>query len=273
MPDARQSAVGASHQTSPDECPRPPIFIVGCHRSGTTLLRLILDSHPNISCGPETRFLRDLKHLTRDSWSQLSLYGFPREYWHAKVATMFGSFQQDYANRRGKRRWADKTPLYAMSLDYIIELFPHAQVIHVIRDGRDVVASHRSTFGYWSAVKSTAKWHRYVNTVRAVGSQLPRDQYFELRYEELIGDTEGTLRTLLAFLVEPWDDALLQHDKKPHDVASRYSDFTKHRRASTKDSGAIYRSRVGAGKKEIDPFLKLLFWAQNAKTMRELGYR
>ncbi|HEV8165823.1 MAG TPA: sulfotransferase, partial [Actinomycetota bacterium] len=58
-----------------------PIFIVGCQRSGTTLLRLILDAHPNISCGPETRFLEDLARITGDgNWPRMRLFGFPKEY-------------------------------------------------------------------------------------------------------------------------------------------------------------------------------------------------
>jgi hypothetical protein len=57
---------------------RAPIFIVGCQSSGTTPLRLMLDFHPNIACRPETRFLADFAHLTRESWDRLRLYGSPR---------------------------------------------------------------------------------------------------------------------------------------------------------------------------------------------------
>jgi hypothetical protein len=85
---------------------RPPIFIVGCQRSGTTLVRLMLDSHPNISCGPETRFLRSFQHITDDDqdWPRLSEYGFPKEYWHRKVAELFAGIMQDYATARGTAR-------------------------------------------------------------------------------------------------------------------------------------------------------------------------
>ncbi len=251
----------------------PPIFIVGCQRSGTTLLRLILDSHARISCGPETRFLRDFAHITRDSWDRLSLYGFPKEYWHEKVAGLFDSFQSDYAQRRGKSRWADKTPLYALSLDYITELFPTCQVVHVIRDGRDVVASHRDRWGYVSALKATAKWPRYIAAARAVGAALPPGRYREVRYESLVTDTEGTLRSLLDFLGEAWDPAVLEHDTKPHDVAPRYGEFTSSRRSTTREGTAVYRSRVGAHRREVDPLLRTLVRVASGRTLRELGYR
>jgi len=69
----------------------PPIFVVGCHRSGTTLFRLILDSHPAISCGPETRFLADLEKITNAAnWPRMGLYGFPKSYWHERVAELWG---------------------------------------------------------------------------------------------------------------------------------------------------------------------------------------
>ncbi len=253
---------------------RGPIFIVGCQRSGTTLLRLILDSHPNISCGPETRFLEDLAKVTREPfWPHMAQYGFPKEYWFAQFGAMFDSFQRDYAERRGKARWADKTPRYALCLDFITQAFPTCQVVHVIRDGRDVVASHRDRFGWWSAVKSIKKWPLYIETARKAGAALPADRYYEIRYEALVGDTEGSLRKLLDFLGEPWDDAVLEHDRHPHDVPSKYQQFTASRRTATKERTAIYRSRAGAGGKKLNPLLRMLFMLISARTLHDLGYR
>jgi hypothetical protein len=249
-----------------------PIFIVGCQRSGTTLLRLMLDSHPNISCGPETRFLQDFAKLTSESWDRLSLYGFPKTYWLDKSAEFFDSFQAEYAKSRGKERWADKTPRYALTLGYINELFPTCQIVHVIRDGRDVVASHRDRWGYWSAVKAAEKWPRYVKAARRVGERLADDRYTEVRYERLVLDTEATLRPLLSFLGEPWDDAVLHHDEAQHDVAGRYEQFSKDRRAGAGDGAAVYQSRIGAHRREIDPLLRALVAVRAGSTLRALGY-
>lgn len=249
-----------------------PIFIVGCQRSGTTLLRLMLDSHPNISCGPETRFLQDFAKLTSESWDRLSLYGFPKSYWLDKSAEFFDSFQTEYAKSRGKTRWADKTPRYALSLGYINEVFPTAQIVHIIRDGRDVVASHRDRWGYWSAVKAVEKWPRYIRTARRVGARLPDDRYIEIRYEDLVLATEASLRRLLQYLGEPWDDAVLHHDQAPHDVSGRYEQFSGDRRRREGDDGAVYRSRVGAHRREIDPFLRTLVAVRAGSTLRALGY-
>lgn len=251
-----------------------PIFVVGCHRSGTTLLRLLLDSHSNISCGPETGFLTDFARITRDPmWPHLQQYGFPKEYWHRKVAELFDSFQRDYARARGKVRWAEKTPNYALHLDYINELFPTCQVVHIIRDGRDVVASHLDRWGYISAVKATRKWPLYIDRTRRAGARLPADRYQEVRYEDLVGDTEAVMRKLLDFLGEPWDEGVLQYDQKPHDVQPRYVAFSSGRRSAAKEQQAVYRSRVGAHRQELSPPLRLLTQLVAGRTLRALDYR
>ena len=141
----------------------------------------------------------------------------------------------DYAAARGKTRWADKTPLYAMSLDFVTEVFPDAQIVHLIRDGRDVVVSHRKRFGYWSAVKCVVKWPRYIRAARAAGATLPADRYYELRYEQAVGEPEKAMRCLFEFLGEPWEDGVLDYDSKQHDVAGKYTAEAERRRAAVGD--------------------------------------
>jgi hypothetical protein len=250
-----------------------PIFVVGCQRSGTTMLRLMLDSHPSISCGPETRFLAGLARITGEDWHRLSRYGFPKEYWQEQVARFFDKILSDYATSRGKTRWADKTPLYARSLDFLTESFPTCQVVHVVRDGRDVVLSHRKRFGYLSAVKAVRKWPMYIAAARATGDRLPVSRYREVRYEDLVGDTEGTMRALLDWLGEPWDATVLDFDKQPHDVPDKYVELTAQRRRGEGSRGAVYRARAGAHRRELDPALRLLAWLFDRRALRELGYR
>jgi hypothetical protein len=250
----------------------PPIFVVGCHRSGTTLFRLILDSHPHISCGPETRFLADLEKVTDDdNWPRMGLYGFPREYWHHQVATLFNDFQSRYAARRGKTRWADKTPLYAGHLDYLNALFPDALFINVVRDGRDVARSHRDTWGYRSGLKAIEKWPRYIRMAEAFAPKVGPDRYLEVRYENLVGDTNKQMRQVLDFIGEPWDEAVLHHTEHDHDVMERYDSYTSKRR-SQKGEGAVYRSRVGGGRKANDPLMRALLRLRAGKTLQRIGY-
>ncbi len=252
-----------------------PIFLVGCQRSGTTMLRLVLDSHSRISCGPETRFLPDLRRIVdeRRDWPRLARFGFPREDWLRRIREFFGGVHADYAAGRGKVRWADKTPLYALSVDFVTEVFPDAQIVHVIRDGRDVVVSHRKRFGYWSAVKCVVKWPRYIRTTRAFAARLPPQRYHELRYEDAVGDPDSALRALFEFLGEPWEDGVLRYADRPHDVAAKYTVEADRRRAAAGTDAAIYASRVGTYKRELDPFLRILVRIFSGPMLKELGYR
>ncbi|MBA3655049.1 MAG: sulfotransferase [Actinobacteria bacterium] len=243
-----------------------PIFIVGCQRSGTTLLRLILDAHPNLSIGPESRFLDDLAKVTGEDWPRIEPYGLPREFFHERFAALFHDFQMTYAQRRGKRRWGDKSPRYTLHLPFLDALFPECQVIHVIRDGRDVVSSHRERWGYASAYKATAKWQRYIEAARAAGRNLGPARFAEVRYEALVADPEPELRRLLEFLGEPWDDAVLHHNEVPHDVTASY----QSRRAPA--TGPIERDRVGSHRVRLDPVLRALLRIRSRRAWRALHY-
>lgn len=249
-----------------------PIFVVGCQRSGTTMLRLMLDSHPRISCGPETRFLEGFEPILTDDWKRLSQYGLSEEEWIRRIRGFFEGIQQDYAASKGKERWADKTPRYALSLPLVLRVFPDAQIVHVIRDPRDVAVSHRKRFGYWSCLKSTVKWPKYVGTARRDTRSLPADSYREVRYEALVGQPEETLRDLLAWLGEEWDPSILDFDKARHDVPARYHAQLAARRASAGTEAAVYASRVGSHRRELDPLVRTLVWLNSRRLIRELGY-
>ncbi|MGL5866951.1 MAG: sulfotransferase [Dermatophilaceae bacterium] len=267
-----ESATVAGSASANDPVAGRPIFIVGCQRSGTTMLRLMLDSHPRISCGPETRFLEGFEPILTDDWKRLSQYGFSEDEWVLRIRGFFEGVQADYARSRGKQRWADKTPRYALSLPLVLRIFPDAQIVHVIRDPRDVAVSHRKRFGYWSCLKSTVKWPKYVGTARHAARGLSAATYREVRYERLVADPGATLSDLLDWLGEPWDPAVLEFDKAGHDVPARYHAQLAARQASAGTDRAVYASRVGTYRRELDPLVRLLVWANSRRLQRELGY-
>ena len=148
-----------------------PIFIIGSPRSGTSILRLLLDSHPNISCGPESKFLIEMNNLIcKKFWFALADFGFDKSYWQLKNAQYFSDFQYEYARKRGKKRWAEKTPAYSLDLEVINILFPDCQFIHIIRDGHDVLASVVRRWGYIKGVKFLYKWKKYVRDCQNFGA-------------------------------------------------------------------------------------------------------
>lgn len=264
---------GPTGRRSVEEPGGPPVFVVGCQRSGTTLVRLLLDSHPRLSCGPETRFLESMRRVVHEDWEALERFGFSREEWLARMAGMFAGVHADYAARRGRARWVDKTPRYALQLDFVLALFPDAQVVHVLRDARDVVVSHRKRFGYVPALKAAVKWPRYVRAVRAAQEWLPQNQFHEVRYEDLVFDQEATVRRLTDFLGEEFDPAMLRIDEHPHDVPPRYHAQARDRRRAEGTDSAIHAGRAGAHRRELDPLGRVLVWWTSRRLLRELGYR
>jgi Sulfotransferase family len=144
----------------------PPVFVVGCPRSGTTLLRLMLDAHPDLSIPPESHFIPlvwrvrdryetsggfDGEKMARDVFRGIRFrdWSLPEsevldELGRVAPSDLAGSiacFFCAYAGRNGKERWGDKTPGYSMELPLLASLFPDARFVHLIRDGRDVALS------------------------------------------------------------------------------------------------------------------------------------
>ena len=250
-----------------------PIFVIGSPRSGTTLLRLILDSHPRISCGEETHFLRDLEAVVGRNWDLVATYGLSRDWWLSHIRRLYGDFQAEVLVRSGKARWAEKDPTYTLHLAFIEELFGDAVYIHLLRDGHDVVASFRDRWGYKSAARAArTEWARYVDAARALEARLPAGRFLEVRYEDLVAEPEAQGRRLFAFLGEDWDPAVLDFDPTEHRATDRYQWFTAQRRGAGGDSSTIYQSRVGAGGNSLDPFLRTLLRRRNGDLLRELGY-
>lgn len=251
----------------------PPIFVVGSPRSGTTLLRLILDSHPRISCGEETHFLRRLGSIVGDDWPLVATYSLDRAWWLDRIRDLYTSFQAEVLARSGKARWAEKDPTYTLHLDFIDELFPDALYVHLLRDGHDVVASFRDRWGYRAAARAArGEWARYVRAAQALGRRLPSERFTEIRYEHLVAEPEPVVRGLFEFLGEDWHPEVLDFDPADHSATDRYRRFTAGRRASGDDQSTIYRSRVGAGGASLDPFLRTLLRRRNGDLLRQLDY-
>ncbi len=210
--------------------PDAPIFIVGCPRSGTTLLRNLLRSHPRLTFPTESHFIpwfyRGYGHpasrqaavalaarILRLQWVrqwnltlQPEAFGEDRTF-QAVLSRCFG----DWARKEGKPRWGDKTPHYVQDIPVLAELYPSGRIIHILRDGRDVSLSWlKAGFEPRNLYTAALLWRRYVGAGRTAGRLLPTAMYLEIRYEALMADPAATMQAVCAFLGEAYDAAVLQ---------------------------------------------------------------
>lgn len=205
-------------------------IIVGAPRSGTTLLRMMLDAHPQLAIPPETGFLTAVAADTSRETLFRTLTDFPPGepawndfglskdmLWEALRGTVdFSSadgvraFYQLYAQRFNKSRYGDKTPSYCKHMLEIQSLLPEAAFIHIIRDGRDAAMSLRPLwFSPGQDVATLARYWKFHIEKARVDSTLC-NKYLEVRYERLVTDPSGTLASICGFLDLDFDRQMLQ---------------------------------------------------------------
>lgn len=216
-----------------------PFFIVGSARSGTTLLRVILNAHPNVTVPPESRFVTELWRNSNDvsvdgflaaldQHRQFRSWNLPIDAVRAELAgretaayaTAIEAVYSAYAKHVGKDRWGDKTPRYVEHIPFISELFPSARFVHLVRDGRDVALSYAKVpFGPKTVAKAAALWARRVRLGVLEGRRLGADRYTEIRYEDLVDAPERTTRSLCGFLGIEFTPEMMEYtDKAPEFV-------------------------------------------------------
>jgi hypothetical protein len=216
---------------APDHRPVP--FVVGVPRSGTTLLRLQLDAHPDLAVGPESGIGFVLEQLAgREAspeelvaaWAGMSTfpdYGWTRDELVALLGTVTPWSVADgvraiftaYAARHGKPRWGEKTPNHLKLAARISATLPEAHILHLIRDGRGVLLSLRGLHfapGDGSIEAIAREWRDTILEVRAAHAQGLVPNYRELRYEHLLHDPEMVLRGVCAAVDLPFDPVVLR---------------------------------------------------------------
>lgn len=227
----------------------PPVIVLGVRRSGTTLLRVMLDRSSELAVPDESyfvpqlaarhrgpldreRFLDDLARLPT-----LREWGIAPESVAARLAdgmppgAAIGAVFATYAAAQGKARWGDKTPLYMQYLPVLERLFPDARYVHLVRDGRDAALSFLDVpdgimTEAWGHPRDAAgfalMWRTEVEAARALGARVGPGRYIELRYEALVAAPAETLRGACGFAGLAFDDAMLDYvgrsgsASKPH---------------------------------------------------------
>ena len=270
---------------------RDPIYIGGLDRSGKTMMRGFLVSHPNIAIPPvgsnmETYFYRrfgDLgrpENLTRCLAAMLA-------YSHVRVldpdpdrirrefaegrptyARLFSLFLQHYAERAGKPRWGAQTGLIERYADHLFAAYPATKVIHMVRDPRD---RYEASLDLWPngrgrAGGATARWRYSVHLAERNLAKYP-DGYLVVRYEDLVSRTEEILRDVCRFIREKFHSEMLTMSGAPE----------RRERLSTSaggSSGDLLSSEfIGRFRGRIPPPELAFIQLHAGRLMRRYGYR
>lgn len=208
-------------------------FIVGSARSGTTLVRMLLNAHPQVAVPPESRFITEMysgdvvdvaRFLERlESHNRFSKWELPitavaaqlqgRE--RAPFPDVIEAAYRAYAEARSKVCWGDKTPRYVENIPFLSKLWPQARFVHIVRDGRAVALSYADvTFGPTTVAKAARLWGTRVRQGMLAGRSLPQGRYHELRYESLIEEPETEIRALCAFLDIAYDPSMFDYAQR-----------------------------------------------------------
>jgi hypothetical protein len=234
-PSARSAAAPAPRREQ--RLPFP--VVVGCPRSGTSLLAVMLDSHPALAIPPETAFVglvaslygdpdavreRFMEIVTTDriTVSNWTDFGLDREALRKRldaidrfsVAEGLRAFYALYAEGEHKPRSGDKTPGYVFLMPQIAALLPEAHFIHVIRDPGDTALSWRKTwFSPGQDFRALGEgWRKHVEAGRRASDLLPR--YIEVRFENLVRQPEHELKRLCDYIALPWDPVMLEYQTR-----------------------------------------------------------
>lgn len=210
---------GTATCTHPEAVDQAPIFLVGCVRSGTTLLRLMLDHHPEIA------FDSEFEYSVEQIGSRGDLPDLGRYHQYLATNRIFLDAKRvidpdlDYRGLvqsflQQKRDQADK-PLIGATVhhgfEHLLKIWPDARFIHLVRDGRDVSLSIEA-YG-WSGSSYTAAdwWVKAERDWDNLRRQLPKERYIEVRFEDLILESEDTLNHICWFLGIDYSEEMLSY--------------------------------------------------------------
>jgi hypothetical protein len=295
-------------RAAPDHPPAP--FVVGVARSGTTLLRLMLDAHPELAIPPETHFIpklakaleetpaasdnerRHRAHTLITDHRRWPDFGLDPDELSRRFATTepfdagaaMRAFYGLYAEQHGKPRWGDKSPSYVRRMRKVHAVLPEARFIHLIRDGRDVALSQLEVHhGADEVTQAASDWVAGIEKARKASRRV--DGYLEVRYEDLVDDPEPLLRRVCELVKLDFDPAMLDYHREADErMAETVRDFdrgqgggtaiTAEQRAAqhANVSKPPQRERAGRWRRDMTPEQLAAFEATAGPLLKDLGY-
>jgi hypothetical protein len=261
-----------------------PVFIVGCERSGTTLLAVVLDRHSEMAVTPETHFCIKVgrrgagdheRWLERFyGWQRTAALGLGRAELEARfrqgpadAANLLRAALEEYARRHGKVRVGEKTPFHLYHVPRLLEWYPEARVVCIVRDGRDVVLSIlRAPWTPHQMMREHCrKWLRAVR----YGEELQRrhgERVLQVRFEDLIAQPEAVTRRIDEFVGLAFEPGQLAPSGSSDTIPVR------ERPWKAKAEEAFDASRIGDWARRATPAQRRVMNGMMSPTLRHLGY-
>ncbi|CAH8527218.1 unnamed protein product [Schistosoma rodhaini] len=254
----------------------PFIFIGGHQSTGTGLMRILLDIHPSVRCGPEPVVTREIlryrRHLETMS-DQLSQSGITDNVLDDASAAFIATVIQEMGPQAP--RLCHKDPSSFIYLEELADLFPKAKFIHMIRDGRAAIAStiHRGIHPFYTLENVTTailSWERTTLRMLEDCQYIGIFRCLSVRYECLILNPREEIKKVLDFLELPWDDKLLEHEKFVYNT----SKLNKYEASSIQIVKSIHNNSLDAWSRNHSPILIKLFKSMttNSSVLKLLNY-
>ncbi len=269
-------------------------FILGVERSGTTLLRLMLDAHSQVAIPFETMVLIEFAEKVKGTYNDLKSINDRERFtkdilktrcfrsWTPRVSFDevdlsgcydFGDIIDKiftvYATKVGKTIWGEKSPTYESHLYLLNQYFPTSRFINLIRDGRDVTESlMRQKWGPNSFLQAFDHWFQLVRCSRKMGRMLPTDRYLEIRYEDLVCNTVEVMQRVCEFLEIPFEIGMLHNFNKNLNVKIPKESLQYHKNLKT----AINKDLVLKWRKEMRMVDQTIVHEIAGDLLEELGY-
>jgi hypothetical protein len=259
-----------------------PIFIVGTERSGSNLLRLILNQHPSIAIPHPPHILKEMmpleplygdlsadrnfRKLIDDTIALVKLHFFPWDgplgadavFAEAIGRDVYGvkaALYDQYRRAKGKKRWGCKSTFVIHYVDRVRRHHPHAKFIHLVRDGRDVaVSARRSVFNHFHPHYVGRLWGEQQRAAIGLARRLPAESMLVVRYEDLLDDPAREVRRVCGFINEDYSDALLDYFRSDQakSLAAHSRSWENVDKPVLKANHAKYKRELSAG--EIGAF-------------------
>jgi hypothetical protein len=271
-----------------------PLLMLSSGRAGTTLLRSMLVAGGQISIPPETQVFAKaaLKFSALQNWNWgdicrivIALFESHGNFkmWDANMYPAYGNAIGLPAAERSLARiideifkcytqqafpeakiWGEQSPLHTLYAPWVYKIFPRAKYLHLLRDGRDVIASmveRKYTLEY-----STERWKACVERTYQLREKLAPDQFLEIRYEDLVSKPEETLQQVSSFVGIEFRQQMLDYWKLPTTVEHKYMDH--HRNLSK----PVFTSSIGQWKQRLTEDQQKYIMTSAADLLRKLNY-